>query len=57
MPSHATNVQQFLHTRTLYLIYCRRCGSKDSGGHWHIAGIHPVRSGFNCDPCYRQYVR
>ena len=49
------DVRQF-RSGTVYVLYCRRCGSPDGGGQWHIAGIHPVRSGVNCDPCYQRHV-
>ena len=48
-------VRQFRSGR-IYVVYCKRCGDPIPHGEGHIAGMHPIRSGVNCEPCFAGVV-
>ena len=48
-------VRQFRNGR-IYPVYCKRCGKAVPHGEGHIAGMHPIKSGVNCEACFERHV-
>ena len=48
-------VRQF-RTGRIYPVYCKRCGKAVPHGEGHIAGMHPIKSGVNCEACFERHV-